>query len=172
MRLTTYSDYALRCLVYLAVQEHREKLVNIQDIADVYDISKNHLTKVVHQLATIGYIESVRGRNGGIRLAKLAHEINIGEVIRQTETDFSIVECFAPIDKEVFVTPQKSKNFPAENVAIKEQIQLCKISPACKLKRVFYEATQSFLGVLDQYTLADMTENEDQLTKLLAIQKP
>lgn len=169
MRLTTYSDYALRCLVYLAVQEHREKLVNIQDIADVYDISKNHLTKIVHQLATIGYIESVRGRNGGIRLAKAPEKINIGEVIRQTEADFSIVDCFAPIAKEPFMKPDNKGKFPIEKIAVKEQMALCKISPVCHLKRIFYEATQSFLSVLDQYSLADITENQAQLKKLLAI---
>ncbi|MDO5666949.1 MAG: Rrf2 family transcriptional regulator [Alcaligenaceae bacterium] len=167
MRLTTYSDYALRCLIYLAVQDDRDKLVNIQDIADVYEISKNHLTKIVHQLAIIGYIDSVRGRNGGIRLAKQTKDINIGEVIRQTEIDFSIVDCFTPIDKKVFVSPPKSNKFPGEKVAIKDQIALCKISPACHLKRAFYEATQSFLSVLDQYTLADIVENEEQLKRIL-----
>lgn len=166
MRLTTYSDYALRCLIYLATQDEPDKLVNIQDIADAYDISKNHLTKIVHQLATLGYIESVRGRNGGIRLAKLPKNINIGTVIRQTESDFSIVDCFAPIDKNVFVTPQTSKKFPGENITIKQQISLCKISPACKLKGVFYEATQSFLSVLDRYTLEEMTMNRSELTQL------
>lgn len=169
MRLTTYSDYALRCLIYLAVQEQAEKLVNIQDIADVYGISKNHLTKIVHQLATLGYIESVRGRKGGIRLAKAAKNINIGQVIRQTEADFSIVNCFEAIDREAFITPPKTDKFPSNTIIIQEQTALCKISPTCKLKRLFYEATQSFLHVLDQYTLADITDNQDQLRRLFGI---
>lgn len=166
MRLTTYSDYALRCLIYLATQEDKEKLMNIQDIADVYDISKNHLTKIVHQLATLGYIESVRGRNGGIRLAKAPETINIGKVIRQTEADFSIVDCFTPITEEGVIALPKSGKSPEEKLSIKKQMELCKISPACKLKHVFYEATQSFLSVLDQYTLADMTENKAELNVL------
>lgn len=167
MRLTTYSDYALRCLIYLATQEDKEKLMNIQDIADVYDISKNHLTKIVHQLATLGYIESVRGRNGGIRLAKAPETINIGKVIRQTESDFSIVDCFTPITEKGVIALPKSGKSPEERLSIKKQMELCKISPVCKLKHVFYEATQNFLSVLDRYTLADMTENRSQLNELL-----
>lgn len=169
MRLTTYSDYALRCLIYLATQGEQERLANIQDIADVYDISKNHLTKIVHQLATLGYIESVRGRNGGIRLAKSPETINIGDVIRQTEADFSIVDCFSPIIEEAMLsTPQGIKS-PEEGLSIKQQMELCKINPVCQLKHVFYEATQSFLSVLDKYTLADITTNKKELHDLLHI---
>ena len=168
MRLTTYSDYALRCLIYLATQEDKERLMNIQDIADVYDISKNHLTKIVHQLATLGYIESVRGRNGGIRLAKEPATINIGKVIRQTEADFSIVDCFTPITEEGVIALPKSGKSPEEKLSIKKQMELCKISPVCKLKHVFYEATHSFLSVLDQYTLADITENKVELNMLFS----
>lgn len=166
MRLTTYSDYALRCLIYLATQDNKEKLMNIQDIADVYDISKNHLTKIVHQLATLGYIESVRGRNGGIRLAKSPESINIGQVIRQTETDFSIVDCFTPIIEESLIALPKGSKAPVENLSVKQQMALCKISPACSLKHIFYEATQKFLSVLDKYTLADMTVNKEELNAL------
>lgn len=166
MRLTTYSDYALRCLIYLATQEDKERLMNIQDIADVYDISKNHLTKIVHQLATLGYIESVRGRNGGIRLAKAPETINIGKVIRQTEADFSIVDCFTPITEEGVIALPKSGKSPEEKLSIKKQMELCKISPVCKLKHIFYQATQSFLSILDKYTLADITENKVELNTL------
>lgn len=169
MRLTTYSDYAMRCLIYLAVQEQQDKLANIQDIADVFEISKNHLTKVIHQLATLGYIESIRGRHGGIRLAKAANQINLGEVIRQTEADFAIVDCFAGMNKAIFISPQALEKPGALPVSLMDQAKFCKITPACQLKRVFYEATQSFLSVLDQYTLADMTENKDHLKQLLGL---
>ena len=169
MRLTSYSDYALRCLIYLAVQEQSENLVNIQDIADSYQISKNHLTKIVHQLATLGYIESVRGRNGGIRLAKKPKSINLGQVVRQTEADFSIVTCFEQIDREVFTKPSTSKKFPIAATTINQAINQCKIAPTCKLKSIFFEATQSFLRVLDQYTLYDITDTQQQLQKLFGL---
>ncbi len=82
MRITQYSDYALRTLIYLAVKPDKYSLANIQDIADSYGISKNHLTKIVHQLSRLGLIESMRGKNGGIRLAKNPKDINIGTVLR------------------------------------------------------------------------------------------
>ncbi len=97
MRLTHYSDYALRSLIYLATKPNSEALANISDIADSYNISKSHLTKIVHHLGKLGYIESVRGKNGGIRLGMPASDINIGALIRQTECDFKIVECFTEV---------------------------------------------------------------------------
>ena len=92
MRLTDYSDYSLRTLMYLGY--NRDRLVTIQDIADLHGISKNHLMKVVHQLGLSGMVETVRGRNGGIRLNKEPVDIRIGEVIRNTESDFNMAECF------------------------------------------------------------------------------
>ena len=94
MRLTTYTDYALRTLMYLAA--NRDRLVTIQDIADAHDIAKNHLTKVVHQLGIMGVIESLRGRKGGLRLGREPDQINIGAVVRSTEPDFYMAECFNP----------------------------------------------------------------------------
>ncbi|HEX5286939.1 MAG TPA: Rrf2 family transcriptional regulator, partial [Polaromonas sp.] len=92
MRLTTYTDYALRTLMHLAA--NRDRLVTIQDIADAHGIAKNHLTKVVHQLGLLGVIETVRGRNGGIHLGAEPAQINIGAVVRSTEPDFFMAECF------------------------------------------------------------------------------
>ncbi|WP_088014384.1 RrF2 family transcriptional regulator [Gottfriedia acidiceleris] len=143
MRLTNYSDYSLRVLIFLS-SEPREKLVNIKDIAEAYGISKNHLMKIIYNLGKMGYIETVRGRNGGIRLAKLPSEINIGEIIRKTEEDFNIVECF-------------------------EHGNTCVITPVCSLKHVFNKALDQFLQVLDQYTLDDIVKNNAMLKDYLSI---
>ncbi|WP_163102146.1 Rrf2 family transcriptional regulator [Peribacillus alkalitolerans] len=141
MRLTSYSDYSVRVLIYLSI--HHEKLNNIKDIAHVYDISKNHLMKIIYNLGKLGYIETIRGRNGGIRLAKEPNEINLGALLRQTEEDFHIVECFS-----------KDHNH-------------CAISPVCNLKGVFYQAKQAFLQVLDSYTLEDVVTNRIVLKEYL-----
>lgn len=130
MRLTTYTDYALRTLMYLAA--NRDRLVTIQDIADVHDIAKNHLTKVVHQLGILGFVESLRGRKGGLRLGQEPGQINIGAVVRSTEPDFYMAECF---------NPGRSH---------------CILSAACALKNVLGDATAAYLGVLDGVTLADL----------------
>lgn len=144
MHLTLYSDYSMRVLLYLGIKG-REQLSTIQEIADSYQISKNHLMKVTYALGQLGYIETIRGRGGGIRLAKDPKEINIGEVMRQTEEDFHIVECF---DKEN---------------------NMCVISPACQLKHALYEALQAYFAVLDRYTLGDFLYSTEELTKLLNI---
>lgn len=128
MRLTAYTDYTLRTLMYLGA--HRDRLVTIQDIADLHLISKNHLMKVVHQLGLSGIVETVRGRNGGLRLAREPSEINIGSVVRETESDFFMAECF-----------NKDNN-------------TCPLTPDCKLKSALGQATGAFLAVLDKVTLA------------------
>lgn len=166
MRLTNYSDYALRALIYLAVKPNADELVTINDIALSYDISKSHLTKIIHQLAKVGYIESVRGKNGGIRLAREPKDINIGTVVQLTEPDFAIVDCFleqikgdnrskAAIDQQVV------------DIATTDSRLACAISPACQLKNVFFEATQAFIAVLCKYTLDDVINNNLQLKALL-----
>ncbi len=142
MRLTNYTDYSLRVLLYLASKKNNE-LSNIKEIADIYGISKNHLMKVIYELGKNGYIDTIRGRNGGIRLAKSPEKINIGEVVRRTEEDFHLVECF---DSE--------KN-------------ACIITPVCGLKHVLNEALQAYFSVLDQYTLNDLTHNKEALQTLL-----
>lgn len=137
MKLTLYTDYSLRMLVFLGAKNENE-LSNIKEIADAYNISKNHLMKVTHELGKLGYIETIRGRNGGIRLAKNPADINIGEVVRKTEDDFHIVECF--------IDPSR-----------------CAITPICGLRHVFAEALQAFLAVLDRYTLNDFLTDKDML---------
>ncbi len=130
MRLTAYTDYTLRTLMYLGY--NHDSLATIQGIAEVHGISKNHLMKVVHQLGLSGMVETVRGRNGGIRLRKKPADINIGEVIRATESDFFMAECF---DKE--------------NNA-------CVYTPYCGLKGALGAATKAYLDVLNAVTLADL----------------
>ncbi|MEH6937855.1 RrF2 family transcriptional regulator [Bacillus sp. JJ664] len=145
MRLTNYSDYSLRVLIFLST-EPNEKLVNIKDIAEAYDISKNHLMKITYNLGKMGYIETIRGRNGGIRLAKLPSDINIGELIRKTEEDFHIVECF-------------------------EHNNNCVITPVCSLKHIFNKALDQFLQVLDEYTLEDIVQNNFMLKEYFSLNK-
>lgn len=130
MRLTTYTDYALRTLMYLAV--HRERLVTIQDIATAHNVAKNHLTKVVHQLGQIGVVESLRGRNGGLKLGLEPAQINIGAVVRSTEPDFYMAECFDPLKNR------------------------CILSSECILKNTLYQATAAYLAVLDGVTLENL----------------
>ena len=130
MRLTTYTDYTLRVLIYLGMNQDR--LVTIQDIADLHGISKNHLMKVVHQLGLSGLVETVRGRNGGMRLRKASAEINVGAVVRSTESDFFMAECF------------------------NQRSNACVYAPACALKGVLFQATEAYLAVLDGVTLEQL----------------
>jgi len=130
--------------MYLGVRG-RENLVTIQEIADAYQISKNHLMKVTHDLGKHGYIETIRGRGGGIRLALEPEQINVGDVVRKTEDDFHLVECFNP------------------------EGNLCKISPECRLKFALHEALKAYLAVLDTYTLADVLVSKDILSELFGI---
>lgn len=144
MRITSYSDYALRVLIYLAADPDRK--TTIGEIAGTFDISKNHLMKVVHQLSRLGYIESVRGKNGGLRLQRPPTEINLGVLFRQTETDLSLVECFS------------------EN-------NTCRITPMCELKHILAEAQQAFIDTLERYSLADLviSRHQPELVRLLAL---
>jgi len=143
MRLTTYSDYALRVLMYLALKS--DGLSTIAEIAGSYNVSEAHLMKVVHQLGVAGYIETVRGRGGGLRLAKPAEAIGLAEVIRMTEPDMAIVSCLKPLN-----APRK-------------------INPGCVLKRAMERAHQAFMDVLEGYTLADLVAPSGRLSNLLGI---
>jgi Rrf2 family transcriptional regulator, nitric oxide-sensitive transcriptional repressor len=129
MRLTNFSDYALRVLMYAAAQEDR--LITIERTAAVYGISRAHLMKVANQLTRAGFLKAVRGRTGGLALARPPGEIRLGDVVRATEPDFALVECFA-VDNR------------------------CVITPRCRLRRALSEALGAFLTTLDQYTLADL----------------
>jgi len=171
MRLTNYSDYALRSLIYLAVRPEPETLANISDIASSYHISKSHLTKIIHQLGQLGYIESVRGKNGGIRLAYAPKDINLGVLIKKIEPDFDLVECFAtPVSSD----DRKSRSTGLPITLINEEVNKsvgCVITPVCQLKGVFFEALTAFITVLEKYTLADIIKNEDELSQFLFSQK-
>jgi Rrf2 family transcriptional regulator, nitric oxide-sensitive transcriptional repressor len=130
MRLTTFTDYTLRTLMYLGI--HRDRLVTIQDIADVHQISKSHLTKVVFELGMTGFVETVRGRNGGLRLKREPHEISIGEVVRLSEPDFFMAACFGT------------------------EPSTCAHQGNCRLTPKLAQATAAYLAVLDGCTLADL----------------
>jgi len=143
MRLTIYADYSLRLLMYLAVRP--EGLATIGEIADTYGISRNHLTKVTHQLGVTGYVKTVRGKRGGLRLSRPAAEISLGELVRYVEPDMAFVPCFEPL-----YAP-------------------CPIVPACGLRSVLHEARRAFLAVLDRYTLADLVGRPAELRALLAL---
>lgn len=142
LHLTSYTDYALRTLVYLGTQKG-SSLARIKDISKVYNISINHMSKVVYELGQLGLIKTVRGKNGGIKLALNPEEINIGTVVRKTE-NFNIVECFDSNNNK------------------------CIISTACKLKYTLNEALQAYLSVLDKYTLADVVSNGGELLQIFS----
>ncbi len=141
MRLNVQSDFALRLLMYLAVNP--DSLCTIAEIATHYRISKNHLMKVALALSHNGVVESVRGRAGGLRLNRVPGEISVGDVVRKMEADFAIVECF------------------------QEDGGKCLITPACRLMGVMGEAVKAFLAVLDRYTIADLVDENPALSDLL-----
>jgi Rrf2 family nitric oxide-sensitive transcriptional repressor len=143
MRLTAFSDYTLRTLIYLALRP--TTLCTIDEIAEVYDISANHLTKVVHQAALAGDIATLRGQRGGLRLGRPADTINIGAVVRRTEPDFAMAPCFG-----------------AGNA--------CAIEPGCVLQVVLGTALEAFLAVLDKTTLADLVRPRRKLSALLNLE--
>ncbi|MCX4186720.1 RrF2 family transcriptional regulator [Methylophaga sp. OBS4] len=140
MHLTTFSDYSIRVMMYLGLQ--RQSLVTIANIAQAYQISENHLTKVVHQLAQRGYVETIRGKGGGMRLAKEPKDINLGKVIRETEGESGLLPC---MDGE----------------------GNCCITSACKLIRILHESQEALYHVLEKYTLADLLVNEAPLKQIL-----
>jgi Rrf2 family nitric oxide-sensitive transcriptional repressor len=142
MRLTAYTDYALRALIYLALEPGR--LATIREIAAAYAVSENHLMKIVHQLGRDGYIETVRGKGGGMRLARPPETINLGEVVRRMEAELDIVPCFA-------------------------STQACAIGPSCVLKGALAEGLAAFLAALDRYSLADLAAPQRRLGALLGI---
>ncbi|MEN1966495.1 Rrf2 family transcriptional regulator [Lentibacillus sp. N15] len=144
MNLKKYTDYALRVLIHTGLKRDGE-LASIKEISEVFSISQHHLGKIVFELNKLGLLETVRGRNGGIRLAKKPEEINVGTVVRELENDFVLLECF-----------DKNNNY-------------CVISPACKLKHALHEALQAFFNVLDQYTIKDLLANDTELLQLMGM---
>jgi Rrf2 family transcriptional regulator, nitric oxide-sensitive transcriptional repressor len=141
VQLTLYTDYSLRVLVYLGMRP--TQLVTITEMADAYGISRNHLVKVVHHLGQTGYVQTLRGKSGGMRLGKPAQQIVIGEVVRKTEPHMNLLECF------------------------EEQTNTCPITNVCALKGALYKARKAFVDTLDRYTLADVLGNSSQLEDIL-----
>lgn len=143
MRLTAFTDYSLRVLIYLAVRPERR--TTIAEIAAAFDISEGHLMKVVHFLGRNGFLSNVRGKGGGLSLARAPGDINVGDVVRLTEADAVPAECF---DREN---------------------NTCVITPACQLRRVLGDAVKAFYDVLSRSTLADLVVQRRSLSKILSI---
>lgn len=141
MRLTRYTDNALRALIYIGL--HDEAPSRITDIARRMGMSEDHTAKVIARLAELGFVTTMRGRTGGVRLARAPEDINIGQVVRATEDNLALVECFDPA------------------------VNQCPIAPACALAPALDEALTAFLGVLDRYTLAQLVEKPRGLQRLL-----
>ena len=141
MRLTSFTDYSLRVLIYVASQPERR--ATIAEIATAFDISQHHLTKVVHFLGREGWLATVRGKGGGLGLARPAGQINLGAVVRATEGPALPAECFDPAGNH------------------------CSIARICRLQGVLHEAVQAFHAVLDRYTLEDLVNNRRALARVL-----
>lgn len=142
MRLTSFTDYTLRVLMYLALEP--ERLATIPEIAGAYGISESHLMKVVHQLGRNGVIETIRGKGGGIRLMQSPESIRLGQIVRAAEGDVAIVECLS-----------------ADNN--------CCISSSCHLTRILVRSFAAFYAELDAHTLADLVGNRNGLKKILFV---
>jgi Rrf2 family nitric oxide-sensitive transcriptional repressor len=141
MRLTTLTDFSLRMLTHLAIRPERR--ATIAEVARAYQVSEAHLMKVAHQLGQAGYVRTLRGRGGGIVLARPAAMISVGEVVRCMEPDMAIVPCFAD--------------------------NPCVIRPACRLRHTLHEARAAFFAVLDQTSIADLAQPAGELRELLGL---
>lgn len=141
MKLTLFTDYAFRLLIQVAAKD--PELVTISQAAQSYGIARNHLTKIANELVRGGYLHAVRGRNGGLRLAKPAQTINVSDVVRFCESSMPLVECFDRINNK------------------------CVITPACTLKSILYAAESAFYAVLASHSLADLIAHRDELRRIL-----
>lgn len=141
MQLTRYTDYAFRMLIYLSLQTEDTR-ITINDIAEHFDIPRNHLIKVAHRLGQLGYIHTTRGKGGGVMLGMPTNEIGLGDIVRNMETQLDVVNCDQPV---------------------------CPILPQCKLRGVLAKARNAFLETLDEYTLADLKQRPSQLKTLLKV---
>jgi Rrf2 family transcriptional regulator, nitric oxide-sensitive transcriptional repressor len=142
MRLTSFTDYTLRVLMFLGTHNDENRLATIGEIAAAYGVSENHLTKIVHHLSRHGYVITTRGKGGGMRLARPPETIRVGEVVRNTEPDLAVVECFQPGNLN------------------------CPITAVCTLRNVLGSALDGFLDVLDRHTLADLLQPRAKLLKV------
>lgn len=149
MRLTVYTDYTLRVMIYLVVKHREDQLATIDEIAKAYDISRNHLTKIVSELATHGFVETRKGRGGGVRLARRPEQISVGEIVRMAEKDFSIVVC---------------QDLHQEHG--------CAVFQACNLKRGMRRAVDAFMHELDRMTMADAVAAPSVAAALLQLTAP
>lgn len=143
MKLTTFTDYSLRVLVYLAA--HSGRRATISQVAGAYEVSENHLVKVVHFLGRQGWLRNVRGKGGGLELALPPERIVLGEVVRCTEGQGAVAECFSETGGD------------------------CCIAPSCRLRGILAEAVAAFHAVLDRYTLADLAGNASELARILFV---
>ena len=139
MQLTRHTDFSLRVLIYLSLNK-TEELVTINEISDHFEILKNHLTKVVNHLAQKGYVKTIRGKNGGLRLAKKPADIKLGDVVQSMEMNLDVVDCSKP---------------------------LCPLINNCKLKHILNEAKHSFLKTLNNYTVEDLNTEPEIIKSLL-----
>jgi Rrf2 family nitric oxide-sensitive transcriptional repressor len=139
MQLTQKTEYALRILIYLSLQE-KQKLSNISEISDCFSLSRNHIVKIVHELGKLNFIKTTRGKGGGLQLNHESKEILLGEVVRKMESNLEIVDCQKPA---------------------------CPIVPICRLKGILHQARDAFLSQLDLYTLDDLKQEPEQLLQLL-----
>lgn len=142
MKLTVQTDYALRVLMHVGLQDGA--LVRVTEVAESYAISRHHLTKVVHRLGGLGYLTTVQGRHGGITLATAPERIVVGQVVRDMEADLAVVECLGATTS-------------------------CPIAPCCRLKRAMRDASSAFLGALDEVTLADLLQPRRSLQRSLGL---
>ncbi|MDE2026944.1 MAG: Rrf2 family transcriptional regulator [Candidatus Omnitrophica bacterium] len=140
MKLTNFCDYSLRVLIYLGIKQEKS---SIGEISKAYNLSKNHIVKVVHNLVKLGYVRSIQGKGGGITLAVDPRKINLGSIVEKIEPDFNLVECF-----------NDKKN-------------VCRISPVCSLKGFLRQAQKAFLDSLKKHTLEDILRNKSSLLHLV-----
>ena len=144
MQLTLFTDYALRTLVFLALQPDQQ-LSTITEVADRFSISRNHVVKIVHQLGMKGYIDTIRGKHGGIRLARARAEINLGDLIADMENMSCLMDC---------------------------QREGCRLSPGCRFQSIMRKAMRAFMAVLAEFTLADLVRDEERMCDLLGLEIP
>ncbi|MEZ7861814.1 MAG: Rrf2 family transcriptional regulator [Aeromonadaceae bacterium] len=142
MQLTLFTDYALRTLTYLALQPEA-RLSTITEVAEKFEISRNHVVKIVHQLGVKGYIETVRGKHGGIRLARASSEINLRDVVSDMENVSCLLDC---------------------------QREGCLLTAGCRFQGILRKAMRAFLDVLGEFTLADLVKDKDRMCGLLGLQ--
>ncbi|MBR9728575.1 Rrf2 family transcriptional regulator [Shewanella intestini] len=141
MKLTRYTDFGIRILMYVAMQPEREVLFRISEVTEVFELSSNHVAKIIHHLGKLGYIQTIRGKSGGFKLAVEASEINLGTLVGQLENSLAPIDCNEP---------------------------RCRFTSACAFKGILGKALAAYMAVLAQYTLADIVANKEELISTLS----